>query len=499
MPAGEDERQVVEQHRRDREERPDGNAERAGSEEEKHQDEDHGPDAETGQDRPSLAGAAPGEERLVEQDRLGTLPVDRQERGGPERDQAARPQRGLHLRPDVPLPAVGLCLAGEPVAHVEEHHGGQEHRGALERLLMAGAHGEEGPDRDRRQDARQERDAARPVDHAGFVPVAGLEKVRDQGRDDQDGLETLAHDEDQPVQKGSPPAVGLFQERRRLTDSSLQRLHRLGDGIGRLPGDDRAADVREARLDLGLASRGAGRHGGLQPLPLEEIEVGAHEERLGPLAVAGTVSLPRLVQARGDLRRQRRRRDRGRGRFRHGPGTVFLLGEGCRRRPDPGELPCVVLQRLPQRRDSLPDPRHRLAPPHRLPDLPEHLFQVLARRADSRRIATSMPRSSNAPKYASPARSIAPAGSFASYALTARSSTLETSRAASSQGTGAAPAAPSATEATSRKPTATPAPLPTLARRVIAVLLVGPRAATPARSVAERALYIGMMLPNITR
>src|SRR3972149_3833183 len=36
----------------------------------------------------------------------------------------------------------------------------------------------------------------------------------------------------------------------------------------------------------------------------------------------------------------------------------------------------VVAHRLPQRRDSLPDPRHRLAPPHRLTDLPEHLFQV---------------------------------------------------------------------------------------------------------------------------
>src|SRR3972149_420595 len=58
-PAGEDEGEVIQERGRDGEERPDRNAERAGSEDEEDQDEGERPDAEAAQHGRALGGGAP--------------------------------------------------------------------------------------------------------------------------------------------------------------------------------------------------------------------------------------------------------------------------------------------------------------------------------------------------------------------------------------------------------------------------------------------------------
>ncbi len=135
---------------------------------------------------------AGAEERLVEEDRLEAFAIHRKERSRRERQHRAARDRVLHPALHEMRPLHHFHLREQPVADIEQHHHGDQHGDAFERLLVPGREVEHRLDQDRSQPARRQRQDDTDMNVAAALAGTGLHQEGQQRADHQDRLHALA-------------------------------------------------------------------------------------------------------------------------------------------------------------------------------------------------------------------------------------------------------------------------------------------------------------------
>src|SRR5512143_4245793 len=121
-------------------------------------------------------------------------------------------ERGVHLLAYELLPLGGLDARDEPIAHGKQHAYGDEQRETFDDLLARRDRGQNGAQDDGGEAARHEREHDSHPDRAQPLAMSGLEQERHDRADDEDGLESLAQNDEQTLKKRLRRAAGRTRE-----------------------------------------------------------------------------------------------------------------------------------------------------------------------------------------------------------------------------------------------------------------------------------------------
>ena len=310
--AGEDDHQDGHERAGDREEGAQRDLDAGVADDQENGHEDNHPGGES-LPNGSSAGAIHGEQGLVEHDRLGAFPEDRQERQGGQCPYAPGGHGGLRLVLDVGVPGADRGFREHPVGGEQEHDHGHERHDALEDLLVGGGRVVEHGEQDRNDSGGDQAQNQTQVDQPDPVLEPRLDEVGDDGGDHEDRLEPLTKQDEEGLSEGAgeegPYGVHLASARIErasvLSDHVLETL-----GLSRrirVPRDHGLANYLELVLDLGDAVSGDDGHDGLLKTELLVVAVVGLVYQFRPaLSVAGPRLLDRLVDEAahlgGDLR-----------------------------------------------------------------------------------------------------------------------------------------------------------------------------------------------------
>ena len=149
-----------------------------------------------------------GDDRDVEEDRLGALAQDREEGDESEAQQGTAAQRGVRLLLDVLVPRLVGGLVDHPVGDPDQHDDREERGEALEELLVGARQGGHVAEEEGQADGQSEGERHAAPHDRGLLLVAGLGQVGQDRGDDQDRLHALAQDDEEGGQELGDPRGG---------------------------------------------------------------------------------------------------------------------------------------------------------------------------------------------------------------------------------------------------------------------------------------------------